>query len=210
METEHWSRETVVREISRLQEEGEDLRHSIMSANQQRLVSAAVRYYGSWGAAVTAAGIDYAAIRKQSQEARSAKVTKWSMDTIGAKIRTLVDAGESLSAANVRQNHPALFSAAVSPRYYGSWRDALTSQGLNYDEILTTQRSCSKAPRDARGTRIVMRRMQVLGEMAKELSAEQAKARYPRLYEKAANHFESWDAAVEAAFKPRERPDNRF
>lgn len=204
METEHWSRETVVREILRLQEAGEDLRHSVMSANQQRLVSAAVRYYGSWGAAVTAAGIDYATIRKQSQEARSAKVTKWSLETIADEIKKLIDANENLAAANVRQQHPALFSAAVSPRYYGSWRDALTQQGVNYDEILTTQRNSSRAPKDARGTRIVLRRMQVIGEVVKELTADQAKARYPRLYEKATAHFESWDAAVDTAFRPKE------
>lgn len=203
METEHWSRETVIREILRLHGEGGDLRHSVMSANEQRLVSAAVRYFGSWGAAVSASGIDYATIRKKSQEARSAKVTKWSMETIGAEVRKLIDAKENLSAASIRQKYPALFSAAVSPRYYGIWRDTLVAQGVDYDEILNTQRYSSKAPRDARGKRIVLRRLQALGETVQQFSAEQIKNRYPRLYEKATNHFDSWDEAVEMAFKQK-------
>lgn len=203
MVVQRWSRDVVVREIQHLNEEGKDLTHGEASTNYQRLVSAAVRYFGSWGAAVAAAGIDYAGIRRKSQDARSARVTKWSIDSISAEIRSLVELGESLAAATVRQKHPALFSAAVSPRYFGSWRNALTAVGLDYDLILAQNRASSTAPRDARGMRTVMRRMQVLGDNVRNMTDAQAQTRYPKLYEKAATYFGTWNAALEAAFGDR-------
>lgn len=153
---------------------------------------------------MTAAGVDYAAIRRESQQLRSAKVTRWSLETIAAEIRKLVESGESLAAATVRKKHAALFSAAVSRRYYGSWRNALTSIGLDYDEILARNREVSVAPGEARGMRTVMRRLHVLGEAAICLSASQAVTKYPRLHDRAAAHFGSWEAALEAVFGNRQ------
>lgn len=196
----HWSRDTVMREICRLHEEGGDLRHGEVSTNHQKLVSAAVRYFGSWGAAVSAAGIDYADIRKRSQDARSAKVTKWSLVSIAQQIKALADNGESLCAATVRSRHPALFSAAVSSRYYGSWRSALTAVGIDYEAVLAQSRTSTGPTRDVRGMRTVVRRLHVLGSDMGNLTASQARSRYPRLYEKAVARFGSWESAVEAAF----------
>lgn len=202
MTVQHWSREAVTQEILRIQSEGGDLRHGEISARRQRLVSAAVRYFGSWGAAVFAAGINYNEIRRQSQDARSAKVTKWSREAITDNIRRISEAGEQLSASTVRSNHPALFSAAVSSRYYGSWRNALTSAGIDYDEILAQSRTSCTTPRDVRGMRTVIRRLHVLGRSAEQLSENEAQSRYPRLFEKASVRFGSWKAAVDAAFGP--------
>jgi len=203
MVTQRWSRDVVTRDIQRLAQDGQDLRHSEVTENHQKLVSAAVRYFGSWGAAVTAAGIDYSDIRRRSQDARSGKVTKWSLETISTGIKELIDSGECLAAATVRNNHPALFSAAVSPRYYGSWRAALTAQGLDYDSILTQNRSSSTAPRDARGMRTVVRRLRVLGKSVQPMPGSTAHNKYPKLYERAVAHFGSWEAAIEAAFGPK-------
>lgn len=208
MSTHRWSRDVVTQEIRRLHEEGADLRHSEVSQFQQRLVSAAIRYYGSWGSAVMAAGIDYITIRKQSQKARSAKVTKWSTESISREIRRLMDAGENLAAATVRKNHPALFSAAVSPRYYGSWRSAVTSQGIDYNTILSGSRSPSNRPRDARGMRTVLRRLAVLADDIRDMSADQVRTRYPRLFEKAETHFGTWQAATEAVVTHNRRASN--
>jgi hypothetical protein len=201
MVSQHWSRDIVAREIRRLNEEGQDLRHSEVANRYQKLVSASVRYFGSWGAAVSAAGIDYAAIRRVSQTARSRKVTKWSRERIGDEIRKLIDGGESLAAATARSKHPALFSAAVSPRYFGSWRDALTSLGVDYDSILNSSRGPTAVPGDTRRSRMVMRRLRVLSVGARPLSDEQARLKYPRFYEQAVAAFGTWEAAVAAAFE---------
>ena len=166
-------------------------------------MSAAIRYFGSWSNAVTAAGVDYAAIRRKSQGARSAKAAKWCKESIAGEIRKLVDSGESLAAGTVRQTHPALFSAAVSRRYFGSWRKAVTALGLDYDAILARNRASSTAPTDTRAMRTVVRRLIVLSESVKGLTEAQVRDKYPGLHERASAHFGTWDAAMKAASERR-------
>lgn len=199
MVTERWSREVVAREIIRLSKESPDLRHNEIASKNSRLVSAAIRYFGSWGAAVSAAGFDYVSIRRESQLARAAKITKWSHDRINEEIKKLVESGECLAAATARTNHPALFSAAVSPRYYGSWRDALTANGVDYDAILDQSRSTPGRVGETRGTRSIARKLRLMTQNDHTLSSEEAQARYPRLYKRAVSRFGSWEAATKAA-----------
>lgn len=199
MVTEHWSREVVTKEIQRLSKECQDLRHNAIAGKNSRLVSAAIRYFGSWGAAVAAAGFDYSSIRRESQLARAAKITKWSHERINEEIRKLVESGECLAAATVRQNSPALFSAAVSPRYYGSWREALTANGIDYDAILDQSRASGSRVGEARGTRAIARKLRLMAGENEPLSGAEAQARYPRLYKRAVSRFGSWEAATKAA-----------
>lgn len=199
MGTEHWSRDVVAREIVRLSEESSDLRHNEVATKNSRLVSAAIRYYGSWGAAVAAAGFDYASIRRNSQMARAQKITKWSYERINEEIKKLVASGDCLAAATVRTKSPALFSAAVSPRYYGSWRDALTSNGVDYDAILEQSRALAPRVGEIRGTRAIARKLRLLGRGDEPLSGEEAQSRYPRLYKRAISRFGTWEAATKAA-----------
>jgi len=206
MSTNRWSRDVVTREIMRLNDEGADLRHSEVSKKQQRLVSAAIRYFGSWGDAVSASGIDYVSIRRQSQRARSEKVAKWGLETITREITRLVESGESLAAATARRNHSALFSAAASPRYFGSWRSALTAAGVDYDNILSNSRSSFTRTGDPRGMRTILRRLAVLSDSIKDLSADQVRAEYPRLFEEAETYFGSWEEAAVAAVSRARNP----
>lgn len=199
MATERWNREIVIREIVRFSKETSDLSHNEIAGKNSRLVSAAIRYYGSWGAAVAAAGFDYAAIRRESQIARALKITKWSQERINEEIKTMIDSGECLAAATVRAKSPALFSAAVSPRYYGSWRDALTSNGVDYDAVLDQSRASTPSVGETRGTRSIARKLRLMGQGDEPLSGEVARTRYPRLYKRAVSRFGSWEAATKAA-----------
>ena len=200
MPNQSWSRDSIKHQILSLYSAGEDLRHGAVAANHQRLVSAAIRYFGSWGSAVTSAGIDYQKILQSSLSARAAKVTRWSRESIVAAIKKMAHDGSPLSASAVRDKHPALFSAAVSSRYYGSWRNAVTAAGFDYDAILAESRT-SAVPSETRGMRTVLCRIRVIGRTARELSEDQARARYPRLCERAALLFGSWHSAVDAAFE---------
>lgn len=159
---QNWSRYKVIAEICRLSQEGQDLRHGEIAKKYKTLVSASVRYFGSWGKAVMASGIDYDEIRRKSKSIRSAKVTKWSCERIKGEIKMLAEKGESLAAAKTRSKHPALFSAAVSSRYFGSWRKALTSLGLDYDLMLSIARKRAKSPSaKANSISMVTRRLNV-------------------------------------------------
>lgn len=200
MRNQKWAPERVIEQIRALVKEGADLRHGAVATSHQKLVSAAIRYFGSWGAAVNAAGVDYNEILRASLKNRAAKVKRWSRDSILEGIRELASTNGSLAASSAREKNPALFSAAVSARYFGSWRKAVTAAGFDYDEILAESRKNS-SPSETRGLRTVVRRMRVIGRPARELSDEQARLRYPRLYDKACSLFGSWDAAVEAAFE---------
>lgn len=203
MVMQRWSRELIAQEIKRLHEEGHTLRHSEVAIKHQRLVSAAVRYFGSWAAAVTAAGINYTEIRKESQIDRAAKVTRWSLERIDSEVKKLIESGESLAAATVRTNHPALFSAAVSPRYYGSWRNTVSSQGVDYDSILNQNRNTTSSGRNTRSRRTIISRMRVMSRGSSILEADEASTRYPRFYRQVIERFGSWEEAAKAAFESR-------
>jgi hypothetical protein len=203
MVVQRWSREVISQKIRRLKEDGHTLRHSEVAIKHQRLVSAAVRYFGSWVSAVSSSGIDYSDIRKKSQIDRAAKVTRWSLERIDKEVKNLIDSGECLASATVRANHPALFSAAVSPRYYGSWRKTLTSQGVDYDSMLSKNRNNSSSGRNTRSRRTIISRLRVMTQGSDMLSNEEASRRYPRFYQQAVERFGSWEAATQAAFDPK-------
>ncbi len=201
MKNKQWSRDVVVEEIKHVFNSGGDLRHSFVSSKNPRLVSAAIRYFGSWGDAVNASGIDYSEICRLSQESRSAKVTKWSSELITDEIKKIALAGESLAATTVRGKYPSLFSAAVSPKYFNSWRNAVTSAGFDYDEILAKYSSGKSLPSSSRGMKTLIRRLRIIGSDIQNVPSDVARTRYKRLYERAEVHFGSWEKAVKAALQ---------
>ncbi|OFX15974.1 MAG: hypothetical protein A2Z18_09250 [Armatimonadetes bacterium RBG_16_58_9] len=204
MATCHWTRELVVEQIKRLSVDNRNLMHGNAMRSHCKLVRAAMRYFGSWASAVTAAGIDYASIRKESRRIYSAKAAKWCKESISREIGKLIDAGESVASATVQREHPALFGAAVSRLYFRSWRNALTAQGVDYDLILAASRErCIQGSR-TRWMRTLLRSLAALSDSVGQISEEEAKRRYPQLYDKAARYFGGWNEAVDAALKHKE------
>ncbi len=65
------------------------------------------------------------------------KRRKWSKKKIISQIRRLKRDGENLSASVVSREHIALFSAASSASYFGSWRSAVCAAGINYERIMS-------------------------------------------------------------------------
>lgn len=135
MSKQKWTQDLIAGEIRRLSAAGHELMQSRIAAIDSRLTSAAIRYYGSWGAAVAAAGIDYARVAAAGRQSRSAKVTKWTSVRIQEEIRGLHEAGEELSSAVVRRKHLALYATARRKEHFGSWAAAVTAAGINYDGV---------------------------------------------------------------------------
>jgi len=170
----------------------------------KKLISAAVRHFGSWRAALAAAGVNYREIREMAQRSRAEKVSKWSKELIVQRIKEMIAAGDSVAAASVRKSKPALFSAAVSDRYFGSWRAAVTAAGVDYDSVLAQSQSSARRV-ESRCRRSVLNKIRTLDRDLLYLPAETIAARYPHLFSLATKHFESWQQAVEQATSPLQR-----
>ncbi len=194
-----WTAERVVEDIQGLDKQGVDLRHGSVQDEHKRLVSAAIRYFGSWRAAVEASGLDYEKLRKSSEEQRLQKIGKWSEERILEEINDLMSRGEDLRAVMVKNKYPALFSAAVSPRYFGNWRKALTAAGVDYDSVLS--RSPRGRPRrhDVWHAGLILQKIREMHESGASLESEAVSSRYPRLLRLATMRFGSWHAAVDEA-----------
>ena len=95
--------------------------------------AAAERFFGSWGEAITACGIDYSEVRKY-------KV--WNKEKILESIRKHSAAGDVLSSKTIQDNDKSLYMAAV--RSFGSWGKAVSAAGLDY-RALRIRRSLTPA-----------------------------------------------------------------
>ena len=67
-----WTQETIVEEIRRLHAQGEDLTSTVVRSSHLSLYATARRkdHFGSWSAALAAAGIDYAGLKQDARERR--------------------------------------------------------------------------------------------------------------------------------------------
>lgn len=180
-----WSRERILLDIRRLAREGHQLSFSAARRLCPPLVQAALRHpdFGSWGAALAAAGLEPA----EHEQRRH-----WSRESILAALRELRTAPGGLSPTSVRSAHPDLFAAAISPRYFGSWAAAVRSAGLEYQERVRhhwTRESVLKAIKQihAQGGRLTVSWLRTHG-----WGSLVAAARKPSMYG-------TWRDAVESA-----------
>lgn len=125
---EYWSKERISERIRELHAAGDSMSHEDAKHNHGALVSAASspRYFGSWGGAIRAAGLDYDDIRK---------INRWNKEKIIAAILALHAEGKSVSnAAMRRMGFRGMMEAANRPENFGTWAAALTAAGLEGEE----------------------------------------------------------------------------
>ena len=140
MSRQIWSREMIIDEIARLHASGFDITQSRMEAIDSRLTSAAIRYFGSWRAAVEASGIDYEEVAAIGRRRRAEKITKWTRESILEEIRRLHAAGEDLTSTVVRRQHLSLYATARRRDHFGSWAAALEAAGIDYASLKASAR----------------------------------------------------------------------
>jgi hypothetical protein len=122
-----WTPELVLEEIRRWREAQRPLYSHHMRKHYQELLAAGIRYFGSWKAAVEAAGIPYEEVRRYR---------KWSKATIVQTIQKLHRQGVDLSfRAMMLSPYAPMVYAAIRPAYFGSWKNALAAAGLEPEEI---------------------------------------------------------------------------
>jgi len=115
-----WSRRKIVAKIRELNTAGEPLYVSAAELKHGGLVGAATVYFGSWRQAISAAGFDYAKIKRQKE---------WSKEEIVVEIKRMRREGVELrTTIQVRKKYRTLHAAAI--RYFGSWAAAMKAAKL--------------------------------------------------------------------------------
>lgn len=181
-----WTAAKVIATIQRLHERGVDLSPTGIRKSHSALFSSArsKSHFGSWKAAVTAAGLDYSKIKRGKQV--------WSRERILRRISHAYQTHEDLLSGEFKLRHKKLYSAACAKRYFGSWKKAIEAAGIDYS-ALRSEHFWSRQ-------RILrtIREIQGRGEL---LNWSALNSRYPSLYRAARRpeNFGSWRKAVEAA-----------
>lgn len=126
---EYWSRDRICERIRELYATGESLSHEDAKRYHGALVSAASspRYFGSWGSAIRAAGMNYDEIRK---------INRWTREKIIKTISELHEQGQSVNNSNMRRlGYRGLMEAACREENFGSWDEAVRCAGVECEEV---------------------------------------------------------------------------
>ncbi len=121
-----WKRENVVSEILALHKAGISLNtaHITQYPELERLRTAGRKIFGSWGKAVSAAGLDYSKIRVMHRKGW------WSPRRVLSTIQKLERRKIRLSSRRIRRLEPSLMAAGI--KHFGSWSEAVESAGISY------------------------------------------------------------------------------
>lgn len=124
-----WSKEKIINQILSIHKRGEKITSHYIQVQYPKLFTAARRHFGSWGKAVMSAGLDYSKI--------SNIVIKnlWSKERIINEIKDAHKKNKPVYLTYVMRNYPHLYRAATNKAFFGSWKKAIESAGLNYNKI---------------------------------------------------------------------------
>ncbi|WP_053959540.1 hypothetical protein [Sulfobacillus thermosulfidooxidans] len=111
-----WSREIIISRIQQYRDQGSQLAAHQMQKIDNRLVSAAGYYFGSWAKALEAAGVNADAVRFS---------VPWTAERVKTLIMDAKKSGADLSDRSIRFWNRALYRAACE--HFGSWEDAVQS-----------------------------------------------------------------------------------
>jgi hypothetical protein len=171
-----WDKDVIVEEILGYYVAQQDLSYSGMCEHNPALLRAAVRYFGSWQAAIECAGLNYEEIRKYRV---------WTKERILQRIRELHRQGQDLSWGHVSLHlDPPLAAAATKQHHFGSWQAALEEAGLDYEQIRRYQ---------AWNHEKVLHQIHEMYAQGERLNAKRVERQDIRLITAARRRFPSWD-----------------
>lgn len=114
----------VIRAILKMELHGVSLRSRRIRVDNPDLTAAAVRHFGCWGKALTAAGIDHEAVANRRT---------WTVERVIKAIHRLDRQGVALNYASIHKVDGGLPQAAR--KIFGSWTDALRAAGYDPEQI---------------------------------------------------------------------------
>jgi hypothetical protein len=172
-----WTRERIIEAIKDIHSRGGRLNHK--AGTYRTMKARASRLFGSWDAALQAAGLDPAKIRLHRK--------KWTAETVVAEIRLKHRKGEALNCTSV--SHSSLHVGAT--RCFGAWDSALMAAGLDPANIRKSKPACRPWTPDT-VLREILRRRQA-GEPLNYSAVFPVSLRL-----RGAKFFGSWDKALAA------------
>ena len=179
-----WTRKTILEEIRLLHASGEELNYDSIGQNHAHLMRASSWHFGTWQRAVETAGLNYGEVSKYS---------RWTREMVILGIREIHARGGDLSWSKISSSEgdPALAAAAVRANMgFGTWHDAVTEAGLNYEEVARYRHWTPER---------VVSEIQLLARKKAPLSSKLVQLNYAPLYNAAKRRFKQWDLALEAA-----------
>ena len=163
------SQESIIAELQRRTQTGLSLKSGDNRGDW--LYASAVKHFGSWGAAVEAAGFDYDEVVWKPMSA----------DDLITTIRELADAGDALVLGDHRE------LSAPAHRHFGTWEAAVEAAG----RTIPDRRKWS--PENV--IKLILAEI----EAGHSMGGGAVNKRNPNLYAAGRRRFGSWTAAVEAA-----------
>lgn len=192
MARKKWSREAIIDQIRAYHRAGEKLTNSDMKEKDSRLVGAAVSYFGNWGNAVRAAGLDYGKVRAISRNQRAENYRKWTEERVLDEIRRVAVLEQDISYVFMKEKYSSLVAAANN--YFGSWKKAIEQLGYNYIEVQKKGRVNRNQRDKFWRRRLLLERLSQLPQRDERLLREV----YPKFHKVLMDHFGSWEKVGEA------------
>src|SRR5262249_54423639 len=124
-----WDKPRIKTHLKRLHHSGANLSYNALAKKNQSLVSAAAYHYGSYRAAIDAAGINYGEVSRRP---------RWTKQIIIKLIKQARRDDEDLHWSAVTKRGDELARAAfacLQPRLFGKWDRALHAAGLDADDV---------------------------------------------------------------------------
>ncbi|MGE5594310.1 MAG: helix-turn-helix domain-containing protein [Betaproteobacteria bacterium] len=183
-----WTRESVIEAIRRRRADGLLINYQAAVRDDEKLTGAARRLFGSWNAALAAAGFDPETIKREARQGPKLPRDSWTKEMVIEGIRQAAREGQDLAAHRMQKWNSSL--VATGQRLFGSWREALIAAGYAPDLIQRVHEWTNEE---------ILERIRMLAANGADLSDRTASAYDAGFQAAASKRFGSWAAALEAA-----------
>ena len=205
-----WSKEKIISEFQAIKLSGEPINHLALRKNHYQLICAAKNYFGSYKAAMEAAGFNPDQERLKSGPAKGSSQRKWDKDKVITELQGLKTNGESISIGLLRKNHSSLLYAMKY--HFGSWAEAVFAAG--FDSEKEKSNFSSKEGKEQKGKKWnkekIVGKLQKIKTNGEPLNSGYLLKYYRDLEAAIHNYFGPWAVAITTAGFDPEKERKRF
>ncbi len=178
-----WSKELVLELLIDLHQKGVKLHADKIKRAYKSLFFYAVQYFGSWENAISELRVVKTKITYCKKEPSN---MKWSKERVLDEIKEYHNQGYKLNAGFVLHEYSSLYHNARI--YFDTWKIAITSAGLDYNQVAPKKYSSWSKER-------VLKEIIGLYEKGKKINTSSVDI---KLYHYGRKYFGSWKGTIEA------------